>query len=97
MCLISPSPSYSFLLTPICTVSSDEEIEQEEVGMKSQSLALRFQKKFLGMTIKSKDAVKSFVDDNTGSGDLFKCICSLRFSFFLFFALKNKIFAQGGG
>lgn len=38
------------------------------VGEKKNSagIALRMQKKLLGMTIKSKGAVKNFVDENTG-------------------------------
>ena len=35
-------------------------------GGSSKSLALRFQKKFLGMSVKSKGVAKSFIDDTSG-------------------------------
>lgn len=49
------------------TVSSGEEdVADVGTGKNSAGMALRMQKKLLGMTIKSKGAVKNFVDENTG-------------------------------
>eukprot|EP00039_Didymoeca_costata_P018843 m.335217 g.335217 ORF g.335217 m.335217 type:complete len:196 (-) comp17538_c0_seq1:88-675(-) len=49
-------------------MSSDEEddVGAPEKGM-SKSLALRVQKKMLGMTLKSKDAAKHMIDDDSGA------------------------------
>eukprot|EP00043_Microstomoeca_roanoka_P016972 m.175982 g.175982 ORF g.175982 m.175982 type:complete len:198 (-) comp16552_c14_seq1:399-992(-) len=48
-------------------MSSDEEIDEVQVtGGRSKSIALRLQKKLLGMTVKSKEQVKGYIDDNTG-------------------------------
>eukprot|EP00045_Choanoeca_perplexa_P005693 m.47885 g.47885 ORF g.47885 m.47885 type:complete len:198 (-) comp13248_c0_seq1:73-666(-) len=47
-------------------MSSDEEFDEgEPVQGASKSLALRFQKKFAGMTMKSKESIKNYIDDNT--------------------------------
>eukprot|EP00056_Hartaetosiga_gracilis_P009946 m.144833 g.144833 ORF g.144833 m.144833 type:complete len:194 (+) comp13227_c0_seq14:5305-5886(+) len=45
-------------------MSSDEEEVVEQPSAKSMSL--RIQKKLAGMTIKSKDKMKNYVDENTG-------------------------------
>jgi hypothetical protein len=54
-------------------MSSDDDIEDDdtsassaEKGGSSKSLALRFQKKFLGMSVKSKGVAKNFIDDTSG-------------------------------
>ncbi|EDQ90475.1 uncharacterized protein MONBRDRAFT_31877 [Monosiga brevicollis MX1] len=56
-------------------MSSDEEMADEPVKGASKSLALRIQKKFLGMTVKSKGSIKNYIDDN--SGELLDCLYDL--------------------
>lgn len=58
--------SLSFLL-----VSSDEDDVDMPVAGASKSLALRIQKKFLGMTLKSKEQIKGYIDDDTGRAHRF--------------------------
>eukprot|EP00055_Hartaetosiga_balthica_P010864 m.47704 g.47704 ORF g.47704 m.47704 type:complete len:194 (-) comp7351_c0_seq1:117-698(-) len=43
--------------------SDEEEVEQQP---SAKSMSLRLQKKFAGMTIKSKNKMKNYVDENTG-------------------------------
>ena len=54
-------------------VSSDDDIDDAETegaapakGGSAKSLGLRFQKKFLGMSVKSKGVAKNFIDDTSG-------------------------------
>ena len=56
----------------------DEAPEASAAGQKgasSKSLGLRFQKKFLGMSVKSKGVAKNFIDDTSGSW-LSTCVMS---------------------
>ncbi|EGD78663.1 hypothetical protein PTSG_01642 [Salpingoeca rosetta] len=46
-------------------MSSDEEIEDVPEKAPSKSIALRMQKKMLGMTVKSKERVKGYIDETT--------------------------------
>eukprot|EP00054_Salpingoeca_dolichothecata_P018005 m.109581 g.109581 ORF g.109581 m.109581 type:complete len:197 (-) comp22690_c0_seq1:100-690(-) len=47
-------------------MSSDEEEDVAPQKGMSKSLGLRFQKKLLGMSVKSKGAAKNFIDDTSG-------------------------------
>ncbi len=56
-------------------MSSDDDVDDVDEGPaeatakggSSKSLGLRFQKKFLGMSVKSKGVAKNFLDDTSGS------------------------------
>ena len=54
-------------------MSSDDDVDDVETegaapvkGGSAKSLGLRFQKKFLGMSVKSKGVAKNFIDDTSG-------------------------------